>query len=144
VFVVSEKAHARVAGKPQVSDATVADFSNPVYYEIISGDSLRIKRWKVSILQTIVSVENVKSEERHLTIFPNPSSGGINLQFRNIKNSPTSIVIFNSLGKIVHSEIITGTGDFTVEINLTELSSGLYFLKYSTTEIPLRVLIQKH
>lgn len=63
-----------------------------------------------------------------LSIYPNPSSDFINVNFIN-KENPTSIQIINSLGYSVYqmdaSQIVSGTN----RIDVSNLASGVYFIK---------------
>lgn len=143
VFSLSENARAYIGKKEQFSDQDYNNFTDPVYYDVVSKDSLKIKRWKVSLVQIIVSIEALNADKGILTIYPNPSEGIFNLQFYKIKNYTTTIDVFNSLGKKVYSEVITGTGDFTRESNLSWLPAGIYILRYSGSEKAARFIIQK-
>ena len=57
------------------------DFSRPVLYNIISGDSQIIKKWKVSVLDEKSSVNNEKPAQTGLLIYPNPTEGKTHLHF---------------------------------------------------------------
>jgi hypothetical protein len=143
VFLLSDSAHAFVARQPQISGVDFNDFTKPVFYDVVSEDSIKVKHWKVSVLQTIVSAESIGADEKHITVYPNPSDGHFGLKFRNLKTFPCFIEIYNFLGSRVYSNTVTKSGDFTTDIDISGLPSGVYILKYSKTEKPAMVIIQK-
>lgn len=143
VFTLSDSASAFVAGKQQVSNSDRNNFTSPLYYDVIAKDGVKTKKWKVT-LPVVVSVDESELEDKHLLIYPNPSEGILRLQFRNISKSPLRIEIYNTLGVKVFSDMVTETGSFTVEEDISVLSAGVYFLRYSDTEKPVRIVLRKH
>jgi hypothetical protein len=143
-FNLSPDAHAWIGNMEQKSDVNYISVREPVYYDIISKDSQKIKKWKVSVLRTTLSAKEEAEALTGLVIYPNPSDGDINLHFTGIKSSPTAVNIFNSLGEKVYSEIVKKTGEFTFEANLKKLKGGVYIVKYSEEEKPEIIVIKKH
>jgi hypothetical protein len=144
IFIISPDAHAWIGNKEQKSDVNYIAVQNPVYYDIVSKDSLKIKKWKVSVLNTTLSAKEEAEKQTGLVIYPNPSDGDINLHFTGIKSSPTAVNIFNSMGEKVYSELVRKTGEFTFEANLKKLKGGVYIVKYSEEEKPEIIVIRKH
>lgn len=63
-------------------------------------------------------------------IYPNPSSGRFNLQFRPEDDGPIRIRIFNPEGRTVYTEQLTDfNGVYDKEIDLTDQAKGFYFLQ---------------
>jgi hypothetical protein len=62
--------------------------------------------------------------EVEVTIFPNPSSGNINVQS---KEQIIRIVVFNSSGSLMHR-----IEQIEEQINLAKLTKGVYYLQIST------------
>jgi N-acetylneuraminic acid mutarotase len=58
-------------------------------------------------------------------LFPNPTADFINVSL----TGSSEILIYNSSGEIVYSEKINKSNGETVSINISSLSSGIYFLK---------------
>jgi hypothetical protein len=143
-FVLSAGSHARIGKKEQISDVNYVDFSNPVVYDVVSKDSQVIKKWKVSLLNGVLSSKNERSEHTDLTIYPNPSEGDVYLHFVGIRSSPMALDIFNTMGEKVFTQSIRKTGDFTYETNLKKLHCGVYIVRYSETEKPGIIVIKKH
>lgn len=70
-----------------------------------------------------------ESKKNNLTIYPNPAKTSITLQFSEYTNSK-SIEIFNSQGQLVKSdELSLNTNFISNSISLSELPSGIYFIK---------------
>ena len=67
------------------------------------------------------------SSRLEVQIFQNPASSMVNIRFNKVMNDPVKIRIFNSNGSIIQSETVMPAGKLIV-LNLTGLSSGLYFI----------------
>jgi len=77
------------------------------------------------IIDGTLGIEDIENE--NFTIYPNPSKGIINLVFKEPTNT-LHFNVFDVTGKIVYSK---ETSQFSNkhELNLTQLSSGIYFLE---------------
>jgi hypothetical protein len=67
-----------------------------------------------------------------LTVFPNPVDENINIQIEIRKNTNLNISVINLLGKTIiteHKDL--GEGIQTMNINLGNLPTGIYFLNLS-------------
>ena len=58
-----------------------------------------------------------------IKVFPNPTSGTVNIYYGEIKGKIKDVVIYDASGKVMLSE------NETENINLSEFSSGLYFIR---------------
>ena len=56
-------------------------------------------------------------------MFPNPSSGIIDI---NASASIGAVTIYNTMGQVVHK---TGSNTNHIQVDLTHLQTGLYFVK---------------
>jgi hypothetical protein len=142
IFELSTNARAWIGKQEQLSNITVNNFTDPISYNIVSKDSLLIKKWKVTVLQSILSSKGSESIISGLSIYPNPSDGKVYMHFRDIKTFPVKVEIFNTLGTKVYSELIGKTGTFEVEANLSGLPAGVYIVKYSLSEKPAIIIIR--
>ena len=95
----------------QIRTETSVNFGN-------SGDNIFDYAWKV--VDNTASVEDF-SKEKDLVLFPNPVKDVINIKGN---KTPTSYKITNMLGRVVKQDA------FENSINISSLSSGLYFLIY--------------
>jgi hypothetical protein len=135
-FVLSENSHAWVGTQEQLSDVNYINFTNPVYYNVVSYGGQFSEKWKVIILE--------QSDKTAMLIYPNPSDGKTTMQFVGVKSSPTTVDIFNSMGEKVFSDKIKKTGDFTVEEDLKKLANGVYIVRYSEVKKSEIIVIKKH
>lgn len=74
-----------------------------------------------SVIPTDVSVKELKNE-LSFKIYPNPTNSIINIVDENNQPQNTTIQIQNNLGQLVF------TSPFTNQINISNLSAGMYFL----------------
>ena len=82
---------------------------------------------------TITSVDDVLSldnvERKQLSIYPNPTSDIINVEFTANKPEKVKCIIYNEVGKQVKSyfeKVRTGTNKLTFDVNT--LKTGVYFV----------------
>jgi hypothetical protein len=142
-FTLSEDAHAWIGSNEQISDLTLNNFNAPVEYDVVSEDGANIKHWRVIVHQQVLYTED-KNSNSHIAVHPNPSKGIIYMEFRNMVTSPTYIEIYNVSGKKVYSHLITQIGDFAYEADLSVLDPGIYILRFSKFEKPLKIVILGH
>lgn len=75
-------------------------------------------------------MNNPSLDMAFFNIYPNPSSGRFNLQFRPEDDGPIRIRIFNPAGRTVYTEQLTDfNGVYDKEIDLTDQAKGFYFLQ---------------
>jgi hypothetical protein len=74
---------------------------------------------------------NETNAQNHVTIFPNPSSGLVNIELNQTNNEKLTGELFDLLGKsILKVDIIDNKGNFSVG----GLTKGIYYLKIYTIE----------
>ena len=72
-----------------------------------------------------------ETSEESLNIFPNPTTGLVNITFFN--NEETLLSIKNILGENIYTSIISKKGNISRAIDISNLSSGVYIINLSTT-----------
>lgn len=72
--------------------------------------------------------EDVKYKEPAVVIYPVPSTGIFNIDF---KNEIKDIKVYNLLGQTVYSEAIKNNAETTKQVNLSNLSNGNYVISLS-------------
>jgi uncharacterized repeat protein (TIGR01451 family) len=79
--------------------------------------------------QTVVSTFNAKDDTNQLKVFPNPANEilNINLQNNNIENC----TITNALGQMVYSSANEINANHKIQLNISNLNAGVYFVKVS-------------
>ena len=89
-----------------------------------------------------IGIDEVSGEENKIDIFPNPSVGNFSVRDNNLNKEPQSIEVFNSIGEKVYS--LTGIKKSLVDIDLTGLPKGIYFLKHASGEkiVTKKIVVQ--
>ncbi|MBV1887934.1 MAG: T9SS type A sorting domain-containing protein [Urechidicola sp.] len=84
--------------------------------------------WKSNLYDGSLSID--KFELDAISVYPNPASNEINIVWH--KNESTSVRIYNALGKLLFFSKDNNLMN-PLKINTSQFSSGLYFIKFSTT-----------
>ena len=66
-------------------------------------------------------------------IYPNPGSDIINIEPRNNNVTPFNVEVYDAMGKLVISEFIQTESRFKKELNISNLITGIYFLKINSS-----------
>ena len=69
---------------------------------------------------------NTISKEETISIYPNPTHETLNIAFGE-SPSINTVVLYNLIGKVVGTYPVSGNN---MNIDLSEMSSGLYFLRF--------------
>ncbi|MBI3518167.1 MAG: T9SS type A sorting domain-containing protein [Bacteroidetes bacterium] len=73
-------------------------------------------------------IKDVASSVAHLNFYPNPTSSNGTIEVVLNENAKMDIAVLNSVGQTVYSTSVSGNaGSNKVDVNLSNLSSGLYF-----------------
>ncbi len=72
------------------------------------------------------SVEDVITQVQNINLFPNPSNGSVQISFESQHSDMTNISIVDVHGRIVYSTEIKGIGEQLAQLDLQDLSKGLY------------------
>ncbi|OEK09494.1 hypothetical protein A8C32_12340 [Flavivirga aquatica] len=66
----------------------------------------------------------------NLSVFPNPSEGGVfNIKLSSALSSVINISVFDLRGRIIYEQTYQDTGEFNEKITLNGIKSGMYILK---------------
>jgi D-alanyl-D-alanine carboxypeptidase len=77
----------------------------------------------------ITSMDHIDKDGFDLSVFPNPAHETINLKFSSSETKKIEIGIFNQFGKAVRENLkYSSAGDDTYSIDVSDLSSGIYYL----------------
>ncbi|MGV3538909.1 MAG: T9SS type A sorting domain-containing protein [Rufibacter sp.] len=75
----------------------------------------------------------VDTDERSLSVFPNPSNGIITISFDGFEGKKTELRIMNVIGNIVYQEVVPDPKErFQKTVDLNKLAKGLYYVKLET------------
>ncbi len=116
------------------NDGTVWACGSNAHGEL--GDGTNTKRLtpiQVTNLCPVLGVEE-NSIENVISIFPNPSSDFINVNYKS-KTSQVQFEIIDVLGRKVTSFNLQGSGSEEEQINISKLSRGVYLLKVTDGDL---------
>ena len=82
---------------------------------------------------TSTSVTELNSNK--MIVYPNPTEGIFNIEFNNSDSRFTSLSIVNILGDEVYKEELDNISvKYSNQLDLSEYSNGIYFVKFSSIE----------
>lgn len=78
-------------------------------------------------------------------VYPNPSNGPLNIRWNNINDGVESIELYDLAGGQIKNYTITNRGSSTVEINISNVPTGIYIIRFKTNngEIINKKIIKK-
>lgn len=79
----------------------------------------------------ITSVEQLYLPNGSVSIFPNPTTSHINISSEEVWDTDITIQIFNSMGQLIQSSIITEENKKTLVLEVSDLNNGHYLVKMS-------------
>lgn len=78
----------------------------------------------------LVSVANeVMNHEAAVSVYPNPATEQINLQFNHLVNGQATVKIFDTMGALVSAENINEINNKLFTLDVTSMSNGFYFIE---------------
>ncbi|MBK6838348.1 MAG: T9SS type A sorting domain-containing protein [Bacteroidetes bacterium] len=91
------------------------------------GDSIEAIR-QVTLLPTILGV-NAMNQTKFISVYPNPTSGSIQVNFELVKEATISLELSDLSGKILKKteEIYLSSGNQSIVMDTQGLVSGMYF-----------------
>jgi hypothetical protein len=98
-----------------------------------------------SILVLPVSINEVE-EAKTFNIYPNPTTGELNLDVVTTKKEVYNLEVFNNLGKLVWNQVnVDVDGIYNTKIDLNGLPAGVYFvtLRNKTNCITKKVILMR-
>ncbi|MFT5166412.1 MAG: PKD repeat protein, partial [Saprospiraceae bacterium] len=116
-----------------------------IYLEVTDIDGCMMYVEKPIHVTSIVGSEEISVIEK-FQIIPNPSNGQfiLSLGFSEMKNA--DIVLFNTLGQLIHRESLGTIDSINKDLNFNQLPGGIYFLSVITDRGSVgvqRLVIQK-
>jgi hypothetical protein len=91
----------------------------------------------IAVVENCTSIAPSKNLDNTISVFPNPSSGLFNLSVALPGTARLKYSVFNAVGqKVYASALLTPTGMFNEEINLSSLPRGVYTLEINIAEKP--------
>jgi len=112
---------------------------NPEYlgagaYKITVTDAVKCETSDtISVLEKTVGISEINNGKPSLVIYPNPTNGKLKIDNKELKIK--SIEIFNTIGQPLLS--IPSPSSPEIEINISHLPAGMYFLKINNKVIKI-------
>ncbi len=70
--------------------------------------------------------ENDAALEKNISLYPNPTTGDLTIEFRSIGAGKIAVQVYNPQGQLLRNQNFSASN--RLELNLNDLSSGVYFL----------------
>jgi uncharacterized delta-60 repeat protein len=108
-----------------------------------NGNITRINPAYVGLQQRTVNDDaEIEKTSSSITIYPNPSEGIFNIDFKGYDEQKFDITVHNTLGQLIYQGVVTPEN--TNQIDLTRFESGSYFISLvNNKEIINKVVIKK-
>ena len=98
-------------------------------YMFTAGQAARMLAWYNSISSqfTTTALANETFLESTFSIYPNPSKGSFNIEFKNLSSS-YSVEVFDVTGKTIYENNFDQSSNLVQTINIQNATSGVYFI----------------
>ncbi len=96
-------------------------------------DSVRAPLKTSNGCQPVIGIEEV-SIINEIQIFPNPTTGIINVTSSNSIAEELDIIVYDLLGNIISEMKLSGKTDINISLDLSSRPSGVYFLRIQSKE----------
>lgn len=87
------------------------------------------------------SLQEIHNNKRGISIYPNPSEGIFNIDFRGYDENKFDITIYNALGQLIHKASVTPQN--TNQIDLTSFGAGSYFITLQNANETINKIVVK-
>ena len=111
--------------------STIAISLCPGPITVVVTDSAGCKDSATTNIDTYTGVTGINAEE-NLNIYPNPSGGLVIIDFNNQKFEDVIVKVYDKIGELVSEIEIEKTNSDKVNMDLSTLANGLYFIHVTT------------
>ena len=117
-------------------------------YNVVVQDASGVCEYEVNIPvevdgETGITENSIDSGD--IIIYPNPTKDYLNIEFNNYNSQKFSIIFENILGQeISRHDIIDGNKDFSQKFNISEFSTGVYYVKILSKNMKVFKIITKN
>jgi uncharacterized repeat protein (TIGR01451 family) len=108
---------------PALAEGTEIENTANIYFDF---NEPVITNTTLNTIDNTVGITDANKENEQVLIYPNPSNGTVNIK-RLEENSTVSV--FNSLGKLVHQATVTGSSNYSFQMNGAQ---GVYVLQVAS------------
>ena len=82
---------------------------------------------------SITGMNIFELEGGNIVIYPNPSTGSINIKIDQVNHNIIQLNVYNLSGKLIHTETIQNKHNSTeTKLNLADVEKGMYLLELNT------------
>ena len=118
-----------VTNRPSYGTNTMSVMKNNVWYTTTEFLSFNTAL-PIEPVACLTDIEDVEADENSVSIFPNPTTGMLNIAFDNADMSSYSVEIYDALGRLVTTEMVSASDNHTMDISA--YPEGLYIVRIST------------
>jgi hypothetical protein len=99
----------------------------------------------IKVFGCVVEVPEIEELEANVSIYPNPASDKMYIDFGELRTKKVSIELYDIVGKKVQLDITNNNYNNKYEIDLNNCSNGFYLVNINVdgNQITKKVLIQK-
>lgn len=99
-------------------------------YGYVEADSLAPGQYAFAngVSTVLIGVTELPAPAPEVLAYPNPAYNNLTIEWPGVVNGPVEIRVYHSDGRLVHSEIKTGT---QLQLETAEWGSGIYFVEVS-------------
>ena len=108
-----------------------------------SGGGGSLNSWNIEVCG-FQALSNVKSQLAGFALYPNPTNGNFSLKFDGDADSSVHIAIYDVRGRVVFDRKYNDGNNFSENLNIENLDSGLYFVTIQNGDIKVTKRIIKH
>lgn len=91
-----------------------------------------------------VGVDAIKNIDKTLTIYPNPSTGLLTLDFNKIKQTDVTVSVTNNIGQVVKTISSLKVTNNKAQVDLSGMENGIYYVNVTSgsmnTTLPVNLL----
>ena len=118
-----------VTNRPSYGQNTMSVMKNNVWYTTTEFLSFNTAL-PIEPVACLTDIEEVEADENTISIFPNPTTGLLNISFGNAETEGYSVEIYDALGRLVSSENVSASDNHSMDISA--YPEGLYIVRIST------------
>ena len=118
-----------VTNRPANGLNTMSAMKNNVWYS--SPDLLSFNTsLPIEAIADLAGIEEMEADDNSISIFPNPTTGLLNISFGEAEYGVCNVEMYDALGRLVSSENVNASGNHTMDIS--SYPEGLYIVRIST------------
>jgi hypothetical protein len=112
-------------------------------YSVTITDANGCTKSQSFTISNTTGVEEISSQN-NIKLYPNPAQNNLNIVIENVQSNG-NISIVDAIGKYVYSTSIEGKGKVFTNVDLTNISNGVYFVRVNSgNSVSVQKLIVKH